>query len=531
MLNSLDQRLSLCTDIVPGLYTTSPTGSRPPQQPSCTTISQKHCQAFLKAIVQELRAWGGRGTGKDFAEHIKGVVAAGAVSRPLSNPHRFRFWIDYQAFSSPESAALPEAALVALGGVKTGGPPKLDPITAVKQKIRDYGYMHMDKWEVLLSITAKAMLAAEVLRPYQVVSIVPGCLCISRKTSLIRTLLNAFGPDATWAIVPRTFKLPDELDDWANWLQRHQGQDTGWWMLKNNKQRGTGLRLVPTSSAFQAAFETTTRPGMEGITLYRWYLAQQYINQPLLINGRKFGIRLWVLVPGAVPLRVYVHRNGLALFSATQYEPAGVSMAAAGAGHITNYAQNENGDVWSLQQLAQHMGTAHWQVLWQQLASVTALVFAAALRRIQEVQAQMDLQPRQTFQYFGLDFLVDDSLHPWLMEVNATPSMKVAHEDPATQQLIHDQKWEFVQDSFQLLHATQHTFEEEAMSRPVSIADVQQELSVRGGLFPLMHLYPNEQTHPGSSIPWQQDDLRLQQWLTHNAAYHAAAAELPCCRA
>lgn len=101
-------------------------------------------------------------------------------------------------------------------------------------------------------------------------------------------------------------------------------QDTGWWMLKNNKQRGTGLRLVPTSGAFQAAFETTTRPGMEGITLYRWYLAQQYINKPLLINGRKFGIRLWVLVPGAVPLRVYLHRNGLALFSATRYQPAGM---------------------------------------------------------------------------------------------------------------------------------------------------------------------------------------------------------------
>lgn len=67
---------------------------------------------------------------------------------------------------------------------------------------------------------------------------------------------------------------------------------------------------------------------------------------------------------------------------------------------------------------------------------------------------------RQTFQYFGLDFLVDESLHPWLMEVNATPSMKVAHEDPPTQQLIHAQKWEFVHDSFQLLHVTQHTFEE-----------------------------------------------------------------------
>lgn len=44
----------------------------------------------------------------------------------------------------------------------------------------------MGAWDLLLSITAKAMLAAEVLRPGQLVSIVPGCLAISRKTSLVR---------------------------------------------------------------------------------------------------------------------------------------------------------------------------------------------------------------------------------------------------------------------------------------------------------------------------------------------------------
>lgn len=33
-----------------------------------------------------------------------------------------------------------------------------------------------------------------------------------------------------------------------------------------------------------------------------------------------------------------------------------------GAGHITNYAQNENGDVWSLQQLAAHLGSSVWKV-------------------------------------------------------------------------------------------------------------------------------------------------------------------------
>lgn len=67
---------------------------------------------------------------------------------------------------------------------------------------------------------------------------------------------------------------------------------------------------------------------------------------------------------------------------------------------------------------------------------------------------------RQTFQYFGLDFLLDCECHPWLMEVNATPSMKVAHEAAHTEQLIQQQKWEFVQDTFQLLRMQQHMFDE-----------------------------------------------------------------------
>ena len=94
-------------------------------------------------------------------------------------------------------------------------------------------------------------------------------------------------------------------------------------MLKNNKQRGTGLRLVRTAEAFRACFETTTRPGLEGMVLYRWYLAQQYIPNPLLLKGCKSGLRLWVLVPGVQPLRAYVHQRGLVLFSSSMYDLAG----------------------------------------------------------------------------------------------------------------------------------------------------------------------------------------------------------------
>ena len=43
-------------------------------------------------------------------------------------------------------------------------------------------------------------------------------------------------------------------------------------------------------------------------------------------------------------------------------------------------------------------------------------------------------------QLLGLDYLVDTSGHPWLLEVNGTPSLAVEHSDPAVERLIHEQK-------------------------------------------------------------------------------------------
>jgi hypothetical protein len=35
----------------------------------------------------------------------------------------------------------------------------------------------------------------------------------------------------------------------------------------------------------------------------------------MLINGRKFGLRVWAVVTGVDPLSLYIHTNGLVLFS------------------------------------------------------------------------------------------------------------------------------------------------------------------------------------------------------------------------
>ena len=69
-------------------------------------------------------------------------------------------------------------------------------------------------------------------------------------------------------------------------------------------------------------------------------VVQEYINNPLLIDGLKFDIRIYVLMTSIEPLRLYIFEDGLVRFATRPYSNKMVDLVDNYI-HLTNYTINK----------------------------------------------------------------------------------------------------------------------------------------------------------------------------------------------
>ena len=71
-------------------------------------------------------------------------------------------------------------------------------------------------------------------------------------------------------------------------------------------------------------------------------VVQIYIDKPYLMEKMKFDLRLYVLVTGVNPLRIYLSKEGLARLSTKMYDEVDDENLDDMMMHLTNYAINKN---------------------------------------------------------------------------------------------------------------------------------------------------------------------------------------------
>jgi len=71
---------------------------------------------------------------------------------------------------------------------------------------------------------------------------------------------------------------------------------------------------------------------------------QRYLSKPLLLDGIKFDLRVYVVVMGFNPIQAYICDEGLARFCTARYEAPTKSNFKKAFMHLTNYSINKTNE-------------------------------------------------------------------------------------------------------------------------------------------------------------------------------------------
>ena len=294
---------------------------------------------------------------------------------------------------------------------------------------------NLDKWDVLWTPTRRCLpVHTEGVRPAQQLNCLPGVYRLTGKTTMPRAVQHAFAKRKDGLAVtpvPETFFLPEEETQWRAAME---SEPSSRWMLKNSAHLGRDLRIVSCLDPDIGGCGTSESvPPLPRASKDKPYtMAQRYIDPPLILdNGRKFGLRLWVMLQQTYPtLKASLYSGGLVLFAEDEYDSDG--------GGLTNAALNTEAEVWSIETLREYWGTSGlesrltFDEMWEKIRKCLQHAMAANAHGVAEDALEVYAQAwdanrnvsDSSFSILGADILIDAQLRPWLLEINGTPSLK-----------------------------------------------------------------------------------------------------------
>ncbi|XP_061612382.1 tubulin polyglutamylase ttll6 isoform X2 [Phyllopteryx taeniolatus] len=295
---------------------------------------------------------------------------------------------------------------------------------SVRRAARRYGLKVQtegDDWTLMWSDCSVSLERVKAMKQYQKINHFPGMIEICRKDTLARNLnrmLKLFPKD--YNIFPRTWCLPADYCDFQAYtrVKKH----ATFICKPDSGCQGRGIFITRSSRDIQ--------PGEHMIS-------QLYITRPLVMDGYKFDLRIYVLVTSCDPLRIFLFKEGLARFCTTMYtEPAHSNMDEV-CMHLTNYSINKHkenfirddntGSKRKLTTLIRQLEVARADTakLWgdiEDLIIKTLIVVQPVLKHNYRTCFPNHAAASVCFEILGFDVLLDHRLRPWLLEVNHSPS-------------------------------------------------------------------------------------------------------------
>ena len=213
---------------------------------------------------------------------------------------------------------------------------------------------------------------------------------------------------------PSVYTLPGEYHDWLK--HAHDDPEHRWILKPKNSSRGRGIEVVR---------------DLADVPVDNKFMVQDYLDDPHLINDRKYVLRLYVLVSSVEPLRVYLYDEGFAKLASDPYDLDDLDNPFA---HLTNPDINAlNEDAEAPVVFVNFKEYRKWlreqghddALLFDKVRDLVTLTSLSVRERMRGRTNQIDAPTNGCYELMGYDCFINADLKPYLLECNLSPDLKV----------------------------------------------------------------------------------------------------------
>ncbi|CAD8071613.1 unnamed protein product [Paramecium sonneborni] len=221
--------------------------------------------------------------------------------------------------------------------------------------------------------------------------------------------------------LPQTYHIKNK-EDVQIFVQQNQNQSI--WIVKPAEftNRGHGIQIFETINEVQK-YLRSIHHHKNGVQ--QTFIVQKYIENPLLYNQRKFDIRCYILFTSINgQQKGYWYQDGYLRTSSIEFSLNNLSDKLI---HLTNdavqqlsddYGKFEKGNKVSFKEFSDILPIDFYQTIYIQMKNI-------ALDQFKATYGKLDPKRKEnSFELFGLDFMIDDKFQVWLIETNTNPCLE-----------------------------------------------------------------------------------------------------------
>ena len=273
----------------------------------------------------------------------------------------------------------------------------------------------MDSWDVMWAYEYpfSSVISPDSLRSHQLVNHFPGLGFLTSKVFLATSKFK---------YIPQAFSLPRDKNTFLTFANKHKDK---LWVQKSNKHRGITIKAIDQLDL--TASET---------------FVQEFVQNPFLVDGRKFDIGIYTIITSIDPLRVYVmETEWLIRYCSKDYNPFDANdpnKYVVGDDYTPTWKMPSLNDVYDRLQFSHKKSLFYYMKkqghdpskMKKELYNAIAEIVYEKKPDILRFVSKYPSGSKSFFEMVRFDFVIDSSLNVYLMEVNMSPNLSSGHFKP-----------------------------------------------------------------------------------------------------